>query len=501
MKRFKLWHRTAFVLLAPAMMCRAITGSLAAILMLISCSVPVAADEIALESLSTVTTLTPAQARQLVASMRGSTATIDTGKGNTWVKNGARFPGALMLNGLQSLDAETAAVLATYARGPLFLDGLTELDTEAARALQGFQGGPNDRVSFGRGISLAGLTTLSKEAAEALAEFPGDALNLGVVTLSDEAFNALMNTKSRRLYLPRLASLPPGAVPAIRKFGGTSLSVTGLEVLSSEQAAALASLSYKWSGRLPKLTNLSLESAQTLAGFNGTRLEIGTPMLTNETIEALSEFKGSFLLLSGLTELTYDAAMSLSKFSGSGLGLDGMTEISFDLASGLADFNCRGLWLDGLTEISYDAARAISYREPAVFLSLNGLTTLSPEVAQAIAKIKVSELQLRGVAELSQEAAAALVDGCGANNLSLGLTSLSAETAIALANYANNSLFLRNLTTISDEAAIALGRIRCENLWLNELTDLSPQALRGLEAFKGKKFGGGVRLNERTRSR
>jgi hypothetical protein len=129
------------------------------------------------DAIAAIRSLTPEQARALVAKRTDATARIDTGKAAlAFASGGLTLRGALMLGSLESLDAETAAVLADYDEGPLFLDGLTELSPEAARALKAFKGGPRSFASFGRCLSLAGLETLSPEAAEELAAFPGEAL-------------------------------------------------------------------------------------------------------------------------------------------------------------------------------------------------------------------------------------------------------------------------------------------------------------------------------------
>jgi hypothetical protein len=141
------------------------------------------------DSIAGIKSLTPAEARQLVAKRTDATVRIDTGKAAlAFARGGVNFRGALMLSGLESLDAETASVLADYDEGPLFLDGLAGLSSEAARALKQFKGGPRSYASFGRCLSLAGLETLSPEAAAELAAFGGEALFLGVTELSETAF-------------------------------------------------------------------------------------------------------------------------------------------------------------------------------------------------------------------------------------------------------------------------------------------------------------------------
>ena len=67
-------------------------------------------------------------------------------------------------------------------------------------------------------------------------------------------------------------------------------------------------------------------------------------MLTNETIEALSEFKGLFLLLSGLTTLSDEAAKKLGRSSCNNLWLDSVTSLTAEAEAGLAAF-MGSMWL------------------------------------------------------------------------------------------------------------------------------------------------------------
>ncbi|MBL7194316.1 MAG: hypothetical protein ISS73_10225, partial [Pirellulales bacterium] len=112
------------------------------------------------DAIAAITSLTPEQAHELVANRTDATARIDTGKAAlAFASGGVSLRGALMLTSLESLDAETAAVLADYDEGPLFLDGLRELTPELIRALGDL-----------RKRSLKGVTSLSPEAAAALLE-------------------------------------------------------------------------------------------------------------------------------------------------------------------------------------------------------------------------------------------------------------------------------------------------------------------------------------------
>jgi hypothetical protein len=454
------------------------------------------------EAIAAIKSLTPEQAGALVAKRTDTTARIDTGKAAlAFASGGVTLRGALMLSSLESLDAETAAVLADYDEGPLFLDGLTELSSEAARALKAFKGGPRSFASFGRCLSLAGLETLSPAAAEELAAFPGEALFLGVRELPEASFRRLMKFR-RRLYLPRLARIPAGAAESMADYQGPGLSILGLTTVSPEEARLLAGLGNRWNGRLPNAKNLSPETAAVLAGFKGVnkvankvvRLELDGANLADEALAEASLFPG-ILLLRGLTATTLSDGKlaSLAGFNGAGLGLGGMAALPPELAERIATtFATKFLFLDDLTDLSPEAARALAGFPGTV--SLDGLTELSPELARALGG-DLPKRSLKGVRSLSPEAAAALLESFPGGDLTLNLTSLSADTAKELAKVQYNSLFLDRLTELSDGAAAALGTATLTNLWLRGLTDLSPGAAKGLAAIKGRTLGPTLRLD------
>jgi hypothetical protein len=453
------------------------------------------------DEIAAITSLTPEQARALVAKRSDATARIDTGKAAlAFARGGVRFRGALMLSGLESLDAETAAVLADYDEGPLFLDGLTELSPEAARALKGFKGGPRTYASFGQCLSLAGLETLSPEAAEELAAFPGEALFLGVRELPEASFRRLMKFR-RRLYLPRLARIPAGAAESMADYRGPGLSILGLTTLSAEEARVLTGLGNRWNGRLPNVKNLSPETAAVLAGFKVenkaankvVRLELDGATLSDKALAEASLFPG-ILLLRGLTAdtLSDGKLAALAEFNGAALGLGGVAVLPPELAEQIATtFATKFLFLDDVTDISPEAARKLAEFPGQV--SLNGLTEASPELVRALGDL--TKRSLKGVTSLSPEAAAAVVEGFRGASLKLNLTSLPAETAKELARGTRNDLFLDRLTELSDEAAAALGECNVTNLWLRGLTDLSAGAAKGLASIKGRTLGPTLRLD------
>ena len=437
------------------------------------------------DEIAALTSLAPEQARVLVAKRTDASARIDTGKAAlAFARGGVSFRGALMLSGLETLDAETAAVLADYDEGPLFLDGLTELSPEAARALKQFKGGPRSYASFGRCLSLAGLETLSPEAAAELAAFGGEALFLGVTELPEAAFRSLMKFR-RRLYLPRLARIPAGAAESMADYRGPGLSILGLATLSTEEARVLAGLGKRWNGRLPNVQNLSPETAAVLAGLKGVnrlaRLELDGATLSAGTVRELARFPG-VLLLRGVTQATLsdDMLAALAEYNGGGLGLGGLTALSPELAERLATFATQSLFLDDVTALSPEAAAALAGFPGKV--SLDGLTEVSPELVRALGDL--NGRFITGVTALSPQAAAAVVEGVRGSSLTLNLTSLPADTAKELAQGRRNDLFLDRLTELSDEAAAALGGCSVTNLWLRGLSDLSPGAAKGLAALQ-----------------
>jgi hypothetical protein len=99
----------------------------------------------------------------------------------------------LHLNGLTTLDTDTAKALAESKCDDLNLAGLTTLDADTTKALAEFKGSS---------LSLIGLTTLDADTAKALAEYKGKKLSLsGLNTLDADAAKALAEFKGDELSL------------------------------------------------------------------------------------------------------------------------------------------------------------------------------------------------------------------------------------------------------------------------------------------------------------
>ena len=94
---------------------------------------PARADELPKDT-NQIESLTPEQARKLATEFRGVMAELEFKDSTLTLQQ------CLPLNGLKSLDTETAKALAGYGKGPLLLGGLTTLDADTAKALAGLKG-------------------------------------------------------------------------------------------------------------------------------------------------------------------------------------------------------------------------------------------------------------------------------------------------------------------------------------------------------------------------
>jgi hypothetical protein len=167
----------------------------------------------------------------------------------------------LRLNGLTTLDAETAKVLATF-KGILDLDGLPALDPEAARLLAG---------GNCKWLRLHGLKTLSPETARELVK---------------------SRLEGRAIFLPQLDTLDVATAKVLATFKGQELILRGLVAIDVDVAKALA----EYRGRLHLgLTTLDAETVEALAaaGFRERLSLDGLATLDADTAKALSHYKGS----------------------------------------------------------------------------------------------------------------------------------------------------------------------------------------------------------------
>ena len=232
------------------------------------------ADELP-EDTNKIESLTPEQARKLAKEFPGVTVEFEIkGFGKP------RVPDCLPLNGLKSLDAETARALAGYGKGPLVLSGLTTLDADTAKALAEFKG---------IRLDLSGLTTLDVYTAKALAEFKGQLHLNGLTTFDPDTFKALTELKGDLLPLNGLTTLSAEtakALAAAEKWDGRLLRINALD---SPDAVAVAQALATRKGPL-KLPNLKKISPKTLSALIEKK-DVEIPLI--ETLELIQEPDGS----------------------------------------------------------------------------------------------------------------------------------------------------------------------------------------------------------------
>jgi len=212
--------------------------------------------------------LTPEQARQLAEEFPGVDMELEFNHGRK-----VHCSKCLPLNGLTSLDRETAQALAGYDKGPLALNGLTTLDAAAAEAIAGFKGAY---------FSLRGLTTLDAAVAKGLARFEGNVLYLhGLTALDAAAAQELARFNGKVLYLDGLTTLDAAAAEPLAKFKGTLLELGGLEAVDAAAAGALVGFGSDRPGRILKLDGLTAIDPATAQALAASKAWLGQlPRLT-----------------------------------------------------------------------------------------------------------------------------------------------------------------------------------------------------------------------------
>lgn len=455
-----------------------------------------------------IESLTPEQARTLVARVRRSRDVV--GRPGL-LASGRRWDG-LALNGLKTLDAETAAVLAEFTGTALTFNGLKTLTPDVAAALAAHRGSelslaglatltPDAAVALaayrGADLSLNGLATLPPATAAGLAKFEGEFLRLDrVAMLEPEAALALAGRRAKWLHLPGLTTLSAGAARGLAAFGGDGftgqkITVHGLTSLTPDAALELARIP-AWDGSLPRMTELTADVAAALAAVSRDGLNLGgLAKLTPETAAALAGFAGGSLYL-GPTTLSPQAAAALGKARCGALVLNVQT-IETDVAAELAKFPGRRLEFNTLQALEPGSAAQLAGFQ-GDRLGFGRVATLSPEAVQALAAYRGADLYLAqplptigGTIPLTPDSAR-LACACarGRGVMLPGITALDTPDAIAAAKILatiTKPLSLPGLCELSPAAAELLAGSASEAFHLGGLNRLTPEAARSLAAY------------------
>jgi mono/diheme cytochrome c family protein len=234
----------------------------------------------------------------------------------------------ISLNGLAEITPAAAAKLAAHAghaswRPRVHLDGLKTLSAETAGILAGW-------IKWGGRLPL--LTDLSEPAAAAIATSRNfDGRLPGLKTLSAGAAKQLA-TRQGDLVLDGLGTLPDDVAAALAAHRGGTLSLNGVKTLSDGAAAALAAQQGILS--LNGLTSLSDAAAKSLAAHTGelVSMELGS----GNDKRTFEKRKAGWLGLDGLQTVSPAAARALAAAEGY-VSLRGLKGVPDDVAAILRD--------------------------------------------------------------------------------------------------------------------------------------------------------------------
>lgn len=218
----------------------------------------------------------------------------------------------LSLNGLITLPAEIAEILANTNTYELSFYELKEIDADAASNLAKFKG---------NSLDLSGLEQISDQAAAAFAGFKGHLDLSGLKKLSEASARSLASSgspDSGPLNLSGLEELSDGAAEALTTFKFGDLKLNGIRWLSDAAAEAL-SKGFRGDLELDGLLNSDTywlapdgsrwkkKKEATDAGFAAKEVEKVTRELSEAALISLANLRGR-IDLGGLKNLTPDAA-------------------------------------------------------------------------------------------------------------------------------------------------------------------------------------------------
>lgn len=218
----------------------------------------------------------------------------------------------LSLNGLITLPAEIAEILANTDTYELRFHELKEIDADAASNLAKFKG---------NSLDLSGLEQISDQAAAAFAGFKGHLDLSGLKKLSEASARSLASSgspDSGPLNLSGLEELSDGAAEALTTFKFGDLKLNGIRWLSDAAAEAL-SKGFRGDLELDGLLNSDTywlapdgsrwkkKKEATDAGFAAKEVEKVTRELSEAALISLANLRGR-IDLGGLKNLTPDAA-------------------------------------------------------------------------------------------------------------------------------------------------------------------------------------------------
>jgi len=309
-------------------------------------------------------------------------------------------------------------------------------------------------------LTLPAIATLDEEAATVLAQRPGILRLWGLKSVTPEVAAALVAHDGGRLELNGIKELSPAAARALAKGRRSSGISVGLIDLPLEIAAILAEFPYHLD--FPYLETLSLESAKAIAEHGevvqigsetvGPTLDLGKARLTPAIAEAL---------------LAHDGPLSLNRLKRLEPGVgDILAKHRFPVLLMLEEIDsvalARKIFSDGHSSSSVARLRTMSPEIATEYARLDpgeilALETLTPEAATALGTGSRS-IALRGVTRLTPELAKALTDRQPPVYL-FGIKTLDGPDAVAVAETLASTpapVYMEFLERVSAPALAAL---------------------------------------------
>jgi hypothetical protein len=350
-----------------------------------------------------------------------------------------------------TITPEKARELAQQYR-VLTLANVTALSPAVAEALA-----TPDEDTF---LTLPALANLDEETARMLAQRYGCLRLWGLKSVTPEVAAALVARDGDRLELNGIKEISPAAARALAK-GRRSWGISvGLIDLPPEIAAILAEFRYDLD--FPYLETLSLESAKAIAEHGevvqrgsetvGPTLDLGKARLTPAIAEAL---------------LTHDGPLSLNRLQKLEPGVgDILAKHKFPVLLMLEEIDsvplARKIFSDGHRSSSVARLRTMSPEIATEYARLDpgeilALETLTPEAATALGAGSRS-IALRGVTHLTPELARALTDRQPPVYL-FGIKTLDGPDAVAVAEALASTpapVYMEFLERVSAPALAAL---------------------------------------------
>jgi len=296
---------------------------------------------------------------------------------------------SLCLRRLRSLDAESAAALATHKGPVLEFDALESLSPEAARALTAFNGR----------LDMDSPVDIPAEIIAILATHRSW-LDLGIETLSPEVATVLARHRGG-LGLGSVTSLTPAAARGLAAAPG-AIQLYRLATLDAETAAALAT--HRGDLDIPNLKSLPAEAARALMNLEGALNLDRLPAVDPALAQVLASRRGGPLLVKSQYELSPEVAEVLARNPNIRFPYWKLRSLTPEAAAGLAQ------WPEDLSL---------------------GCEAITPEAAAALAP-HGKDLRLPGITALDAPDAVAVARALATKRGSVTLPSLKRITAAAL---------------------------------------------------------------------